>query len=185
MYMVSADGGTPRELIPDESQDEWDPSWSADGTKLAFGGGSSNANNVIRVLDLKTNQISTLPGSNGFFSPRWSPDGRYITAMPFDSRGLMLFDVATEKWEEVAKLSLAFPNWSKNSDYVYFLHEANEPSVMRVHIRDGKIERVADLKDFTQIGYFGIWLGIAPDDSPLLLRDTGAQEVYALDWEAQ
>ena len=24
----------------------------------------------------------------------------------------------------------------------------------------------------------------APDDSPLLLRDTGAQEIYALDWQA-
>jgi hypothetical protein len=25
---------------------------------------------------------------------------------------------------------------------------------------------------------------MAPDDSPLLLRDTGTQEIYALDWQA-
>jgi hypothetical protein len=43
---------------------------------------------------------------------------------------------------------------------------------------------VADLKTFRQAGYFGYWLGMAPDDSPLLLRDTGTQEIYALDWQA-
>ena len=42
----------------------------------------------------------------------------------------------------------------------------------------------ADLKNFRQTGYYGSWLGMAPDDSPLLLRDTGTQEIYALDWEA-
>jgi hypothetical protein len=33
--------------------------------------------------------------------------------------------------------------------------------------------------------FFGYWLGMAPDDSPLLLRDTGTQEIYALDWQAK
>jgi hypothetical protein len=56
--------------------------------------------------------------------------------------------------------------------------------VTRVRIRDRKPERVADLKDFPQAGYVGYWLGMAPDDSPLLLRDLGTQEIYALDWEA-
>jgi hypothetical protein len=28
------------------------------------------------------------------------------------------------------------------------------------------------------------WFGLAPDDSPLVLRDTGTQDIYALDWEA-
>ena len=137
------------------------------------------------MFDLKTNQVSTLPGSKGLFSPRSSPDGRYLVALPFDSRGLMVFDFATQKWEEVARISIGFPNWSKNSDYVYFLHEENDPAVMRVRLSDHKVERVADLKDFRQTGFFGIWLGLAPDDSPLLLRDTGTQEIYALDWQAQ
>ncbi len=185
LYMASADGGTPRELIPEDTQDEWDATWSADGTKIAFGSGATNTDAVIQVFDLKTKQVSTLPGSKGLFSPRWSPDGRYLAAMPFDSRGLMLFDFATQKWQEIAKISLGFPNWSKNSDYIYFLHEENDPSVMRVHISDHKVERVADLKNFRQAGFFSIWLGLAPDDSPLLLRDTGTQEIYSLDWETQ
>ena len=185
LYMVSADGGTPREAIPEDTQDEWDATWSSDGTKIAFGGGATNSDVVIQILDLKTNQVSTLPGSKGLFSPRWSPDGRYLAAMPFDSRSLMLFDFATQKWQEIAKISLGFPNWSKNSDYMYFLHEENDPAVMRVRVSDHKVERVADLKNFRQAGYFSIWLGIASDDSPLLLRDTGTQEIYSLDWETQ
>jgi Tol biopolymer transport system component len=185
LYMASADGGTPRELIPEDTQDEWDATWSADGTKIAFGSVSTNPESVIHVFDLKTNQVSTLPESEGLFSPRWSPDGRYIAALSFNSRGLMLFDFATQKWEEIAKITLGFPNWSKNSDYVYFLHEENDPAVMRVRLSDHKVERVADLKNFRQAGFFSIWLGLAPDDSPLLLRGTGTQEIYSLDWETQ
>jgi len=83
------------------------------------------------------------------------------------------------------KISLGFPVWSKNSDYLYFLNGENQPSVMRIHIRDRKIESVTDLKNFRETGFFGDWLGLAPDDSPLLLRDTGTQEIYALDWQTQ
>jgi hypothetical protein len=108
-----------------------------------------------------------------------------MVAMPLQSRSLMLFDFATQKWEEIAKITCGFPNWSKSGDYVYFLHEENQPSVMRVRIRDRKIERVADLKNFRQTGFYSVGLSLAPDDSPLLLRDTGTQEIYALDWQTQ
>ena len=80
-------------------------------------------------------------------------------------------------------MPMGFPNWSKNSDYIYFLHEEDQPSVMRVRIQDHKVERVADLKSFRQTGFWSVWLGLAPDDSPLLLRDIGTQEIYALDWQ--
>ena len=185
LYTVSTDGGTPSEQIPEDSEKKLDPDWSADGTKIVFGNGPTNSNSSIRILDINTHQLSTLPGSTGLYAPRWSPDGRYIAAMTFDSRSLMLFDFETQKWEEIAKITLGFPNWSKSGEYVYFLHEENQPSVMRVRIRDRKLERVADLKNFRQAGFWSVWLGMAPDDSPLLLRDTGTQEIYALDWQAR
>ena len=185
MFAVSTDGGTPHELMADDSEKKYDADWSPDGTRITFGNGPTSPNSSIRILDVKGNQLSTLPGSTGLYCPRWSPDGRYIAAMDFNSRRLVLFDFQTQKWEEIAKITLGFPNWSKGGDYVYFLHGENEPSVMRVHIRDRKVERVADLKNFRQGGYWTVWLGMAPDDSPLLLRDTGTQEIYALDWQAR
>jgi Tol biopolymer transport system component len=184
MFTVSADGGTPRELMPEDSEKKYDAQWSPDGTKIIFGNGPTNPNSSIRILDPKTMELSTLPGSSGLYSPRWSPDGRYLAALNSDSRSLMLFNFQTQKWEEIAKISLGFPSWSRTGDYIYFLHEENDPSVMRVRLRDRKLERVADLKTFRQTGYYSVWLGIDPDDSPLLLRDTGTHEIYALDWLA-
>jgi WD40 repeat protein len=183
LYTVGADGGAPVELMAENSPEEWDGTWSSDGTKICFGGAPANPNTVLHILDIKTHQVSTVPDSKGLFSARWSPDGRYLVAMPFASRSLMLFDFTTQKWEEIAKITMGFPNWSKSSDYVYFLHEEDQPSVMRIRISDRKLERVADLKNFRQAGFFNVWLGIAPDDSPLLLRDTGTQEIYSLDWQ--
>ena len=51
--------------------------------------------NNLRRLDLKTHELTTLPGSEGLFSPRWSLDGRYLAALTSDSRKLMLFDFET------------------------------------------------------------------------------------------
>jgi Tol biopolymer transport system component/predicted Ser/Thr protein kinase len=184
LYTVSIDGETPREMIPEDLQEQYDPSWSPDGTRIVFGGAFSNPNPTIRILDVKTHEISTLAGSEGLFSPRWSPDGRYIVAVPPKRGILTLFDFASKRREEITTLTAPFPNWSKTGDYIYFLHEGDQPSVTRVRIRDRKLERVADLKDFPQAGYIGYWLGLAPNDSPLLLRDMGTQEIYALDWEA-
>jgi Tol biopolymer transport system component len=182
---ISVDGGTPTEQIPDDPEDKVDAGWSREGTKIVFGNWSANPNSTIQLLDINTHQRSTVPGSTGLYSPRWSPDGRYIAAMNFESRMLMLFDFQTQKWQELARVTMGFPNWSNNSDYVYFLHEEDHPSVMRVHISDHKVETVADLTHFRQTGYWNLWSGMTPDDSPLLLRDTGTQEVYALDWHTK
>src|SRR5271157_4103175 len=184
LYTVSTDGGTPREMIPEDLQPHWDPHWSPDGTRIVFGGAYDDPSTTIRILDVKTHQISTLPGSKGLFSPSWSPDGRYVKAQPIDSHSLMLFDFATQRWEEIAKVSGGFGTWSKNGDYVYFMTWEDPQSVMRVRIRDRKLERVVDLKNLKQAGHFFNRLALAPDESLLLTRDTGTQEIYALDWQA-
>jgi len=180
-YLVPRDGESPPELLPEANLPKWDPYWSPDGSKIVFGGDFDDPGSVIRILDLKSGQISEVPGSKGFTGPRWSPDGQHIVALLAKLQGEVLFDLTSQKWTELVKKTAAFTNWSKDGQYVYFLHWPDEPSVMRLRIRDRKLERVVDLKDFRQTGFYGIWLGLAPDDSPLLLRDTGTQEIYALD----
>ena len=65
---------------------------------------------VIQRLDLKTNQVSTLPGSKGLFlAALVARRTLHLAALTFDSRALMLFDFATQKWQEIAKVILGFP----------------------------------------------------------------------------
>jgi hypothetical protein len=56
--------------------------------------------------------------------------------------------------------------------------------MFRIRISDRRLEQLFSLKDTHQAPGWGEWVGLAPDDSPLLVRDTGTQDVYALDWEA-
>ena len=59
-----------------------------------------------------------------------------------------------------------------------------DPAVSRVRMADQKLGRVTGLKDFRRAGLSFPWSGLTPDGAPLLLRDIGTQEVYALDFEA-
>ena len=184
IYVVPAQGGTP-ELVYSNGTNLADPTWSPDGKSLAFGGNSlNNQGSAVYVLDLKTRTASKLPGSDGLYSPRWSPDGRYIAAIPLDSLKIMLFDLHSQTWTERAKIFVAYPTWSRDSRYIYFDGSLDsEEGYFRVRIADGKLERIFSLKGFQAAGgAFGNWTGIAPDESPLLVRDASIQEIYALDW---
>jgi Tol biopolymer transport system component/DNA-binding winged helix-turn-helix (wHTH) protein len=187
IYLISADGGMPEALL-NEQRNEMDPNWSPDGNSLIFSyfpifdKAPPEKLGVFKV-DLKTRSVKKLPGSNGLWVPRWSPDGRYIVARSLDSQALMLFDFETQTWTELVKgVYFGFMNWSADGQYVYYLRRGKEPAVFRVRIADRKTEEIASLKDVRQTGFRGaIWMGLAPDDSPLLLRDIGTQEIYALD----
>ncbi len=183
IYEISPEGGDPGELLPDDPSQQVDPNWSPDGIKVVFAGTSTDAGSVIRVLDLATRKVSTLTGSEGLFSPRWSPDGRYIGAFSRDSARLLLFDLQGEKWSELAQGSFGWLNWSKDGHYVYVLDQGGKGAVLRVRISDHKTEHVVDFNNFKTTGRYRGALALAPDDSPLLLRETGTQDVYSLDWE--
>jgi Tol biopolymer transport system component/predicted Ser/Thr protein kinase len=188
IYVIPTAGGLPQ-LIYRRETNLADPNWSPDGKSLIFGGnGLSNQGSAVYVLDMKTRNASKLPGSDGLFSPRWSPNGRYVVAITLDSLKLVLFDFTTQKWTELAKAKgfLGYPNWSRDGRYVYFLGILDkEEGYFRVQISDRKLEQVLSLKGFqAAVGPFGNWSGLAPDESPLFVRDASIQEIYALDWEA-
>ena len=185
IYVIPVQGGSP-ELIFRGTTNSADPTWSPDGRSLAFGENSlNNQGSAIYVLDLKTRNPTKLPNSDGLYSPRWSPDGRYLAAIPLDSLKLMLFDFTTQKWTELANLFVAYPTWSRDGRYLYFDGILdNQESYFRVQASDGKPERIFSLKGFQAAGgAFGNWSGLAPDESPLVVRDASIQEIYALDWD--
>jgi len=182
IYEVPAFGGAPRPLLPNDSGPQADPSWSPDGKSLIFGGAGGGAPTMIRTLNLDTQQIETVPGSDGLFSPRWSPDARYLVAMRGDSTGLSLFDVKTRKWSMLVPDIVAYPCWSHDGRYLYFQRLGDKSDVVRMSIPNGKIEQVVSLKEFHQTGLYGFWLGLTPDDSPLVPKDAGTQEIVSMGW---
>jgi Tol biopolymer transport system component len=184
MYEVSSNGGSPQQLLPEDHNQQLDPNWSPDGTKIIFAGESNDPSSAIRILDVTSRQVSSLPSSEGLYSPRWSPDGRYVSAFSADSKTLLLFDFQTKKWSELANGSLSWLNWSHDSQYVYVLDFRGKDAVVRIRISDHKPEQVVDLKNIVTVGRYGGWLSLTPDDSPLLLRDTGSQDVYSVDLES-
>src|SRR5439155_8961904 len=172
-YIVSADGGSPEAPMSGDDRNEADPNWSPDGNSLVFGGlpwgkeGSTPGELVLRMLDLKTHQLSTLPGSEGLFSPRWSPGGRYVVALSADSERLVVFDFTTQKWADLAtvKGGLGSPNWSRDARYIYYVYvdPENVSTIYRVRLNGHKVEHVVTLKNIRTTG----WSGPSVDDSPL------------------
>ncbi|HXJ94889.1 MAG TPA: hypothetical protein VMT20_18760 [Terriglobia bacterium] len=99
---------------------------------------------------------------------------------------MMLFDFTTGKWTEMAHVPACWHNWSHDEKYIYFDDAwfTSPGSIKRVRISDHKVEQVASLQEVgrLELGKWGAWTGLAPDDSPLTLRDAGIDEIYALDW---
>ena len=184
IQLISADGGNPQEIFSALG----DPGWSADGTTLVFSDrwspeAEKKGSFSIQFMDLKTRKVTTLAGSEGFYSPRWSPDGRYIAALHAGPETLMLFDFSTQKWVQLAQMVVGFPSWSSDSKYIYFDSQGEDRAFNRLRISDHKLERLVSLKNLRLTGSLG-WTGLAQDDSPVVLRDVGTQEIYALDWNA-
>jgi serine/threonine protein kinase/Tol biopolymer transport system component len=194
IYVVSSEGGTPQQLIPGE-RNEADPHWSPDGNSILFG---RFPNYLIPeppeakglyLLDLKTSQVSRIAGSEGLYSPRWSPDARHVATLDFDSKKLILFDLLTHKQEELvsSKGGMGFPCWSHDGKYVYVEADITPENggIFRVRISDHKLERAVSDKELGRFGgVSGTWHGLTPDDALLIMRDHSTTEVYALEWEA-
>jgi Tol biopolymer transport system component len=183
IYKVAASGGKTEAVFTDNTS-QGVATWSPDGTRIAFGeivvlGINQQQTEQIRVLDLKQRTATVIPGSDGLWTARWSPDGRYLSAVTADNRKLMLYDFQNGQWGELANVGTNDVVWSRDSGTIYF-DCPNEPVLYRVDLKSRKLEKYASLKGLRRAGFFGWSLNIAQDNNPVLLREAGVHEVYSL-----
>jgi hypothetical protein len=82
--------------------------------------------------------------------------------------------------------SVAFPSWSRDSQFIYFLRTpANgDKAVFRIPVSGGPPERIADLNGI-HLGGWWDWMALDSTDAPLVLRDIGSDDMYALTLETK
>jgi eukaryotic-like serine/threonine-protein kinase len=190
VFLISKDGGSPEPLTSENVQ-ETDPTWSNDGSTLAFGHYDlfHHERTFIELFNLKTRQLSPLPDSEGIFGPRWSRDGRYIAALTEAANDkMMLYDVKDQKWRPLSLPvnSFGYLAWSADSAYIYFdTLQTGASAFYRFRISDSKLEKLADLNKVKryvdQFGGSSSWTGLGPGESLLLPRDISTQEIYAFE----
>jgi len=187
LYVISAQGGAPKNVLP--SDNKWasvSGDWRTDGRQIVLdvqdteSGKPSN----LRILDLETGKVTELPGSDGLVEPRWSSDGRYIAALDPKKKQVQLFDSKLQKWSLLAEAN--FPSalrWSPGSDALYFQDtDEVEESVFRVPMATREVERVTRFGDLLSAGAERcLFTGLSPDGSVYVTVDNGDVDVYAVD----
>jgi len=187
LYVVSAQGGTPRNVLP--TNNKWasvSGDWRTDGRQIVLDVQEIESGRPpdIRILDLDSNKLTKLLGSEGLIEPRWSADGRYIAALNPQKKQVHLYDCKLERWAVLAEANFpATLRWSPSGDALYFQDvDEVEQSIFRVPMATRETERVVRLGDLLSSGAMRcMFTGLSPDGSVYVTVDHGDVDVYAVD----
>ena len=169
LFVVSSEGGTPRQLTEGEFNDDGPLSFTPDGRALVF---SANRGadwqldpqeSEVFSVDLATQKLKQLTTRKGpDNSPVVSPDGRKIAYLGFDDHlqgyqvtHLYLMDIDGGNPRVVtAKLDrdVADPRWAADSRGVYFTYDERGDRKLGITTLDGKVRTLAEGLGGTDLG---------------------------------
>lgn len=189
LYTISVAGGDVEPVAPGLiEQEDGDPSWLPGGDVVALGPSWTRARagqGSIYLLDLHTLKKAPIPGSEGSFSPRVSPDGRYLLAINARVPKMVLYDLHRHAWQDLIRMDVTYPQWSADGRCIWFsAGSSSGPARLeyRFCLADRKLQRIADLTANGRLvdWFAGPWTGLTPDGFPLALRDVSTDEIYSL-----
>lgn len=163
VHIVPAGGG-PIEVLPLENVG--DPNWSPDGRTLFVGAVTGHPGPILE-WDVESRRQTLVPDSHGLFSPRPSPDGRYLAALDLETYELAIRDQRSGAWTRRLSGPVSYPSWSRDGSW---LQVRRDDGFGRVDPASGRETPLARLGGVVPAGgEWGAWSGIAPDDAPLVL----------------
>jgi DNA-binding winged helix-turn-helix (wHTH) protein len=181
MSLINIEGGEARPITQDKGASFLD--YSPDGRQIAF-----TTPGAYNVMDVATGQRISIPAQGDLWGGRWIGDNKLV-AMLASRSGFKLLDLKSHTWSDWAidPATNSISRWGVSPDhqYLYYATSGVDPQLMRVRIGENRAESVISLKDF-RFAMLVQWVGsdlrinFVPDGSPLLLRDRGSDEIYAL-----
>jgi Tol biopolymer transport system component len=149
--------------------------------------GQDNSSVPLKIVELTTHHVTNMPQSEGLFSPRWSPDGKYIAALTLDQKKVMLYDTKTQIWKTLAITSAALPVWSRDSKALYIhAYRAENRPIYRVSVPDGQMKEIAGLGNFRADSVaHADFAGITLDNVPLMHTEISSGNLYTLDLKSK
>jgi hypothetical protein len=86
--------------------------------------------------------------------------------------------------ERLGDFSLTHPNWARDGQSFVGLNIRTR-RIERWSKATRRLETVAEVGDIPLVSWVHApWMGLAPDGSPLVVRDRSTRDLYTLDWEA-
>ena len=186
IFHIPADGGEPQLLVRHDGQGSlWDACWLPDGRAIVY---SYQSRHGIYRVDLRTREVSMLPGTERMLYPKCSARGD-ILAMEHPAEGgprspYWARFVDRDTWECLGDLDLAHPDWARDAQTLIGLN-VRERRIERWSRKTRRLETVAEVGDIPLVSWVHVpWMGLAPDGAPLVVRDRSTRDLYALEWEA-
>jgi serine/threonine protein kinase len=191
LYRVSVDGGAPEKLTS-EGFTEVLPSWSPDGKSIYFNDYPIAGHFRIRILDLQTRKVSTMPGSDGYYAPLWSPDGQYLAGIQNPPKSMAIYSVKTKQWKQlkVFERDWGFFVWAPDSKSLYVMRDPSEgwtneqTGIYRLTVPDGKWELFTKFTGLnTLLNGAQNFVSITPEGNIAAMNDTGVTQIYQMKWK--
>ena len=183
LYMIDMDGRAPEKIVGEPAGALF-PYWSPDGNFLAFNAVlprlGTEMEMDIRVLDLKSGKVSVIPQSSGKVWPVWITQ-EILVAMADNGSTVSRYDFRMQAWSNLANGPYSDCS-AADGKYVYCVtSEPSPPAAVRIRVTDGHLEQLTDLSRLNRIVTYGSSeFSLTPNGELLFTRDTGTQEIYAL-----
>jgi serine/threonine protein kinase len=191
LYRVSVDSGAPEKLTS-EGFMEVLPSWSPDGKSIYFNDYPIAGHLRIRILDLETRKVSTMPGSDGYYAPLWSPDGQYLAGIQNPPKSLAIYSVKTKQWKQlkVFEHDWGFFVWAPDSKSLYLMRGPSEVAageqtgIYTLTVPEGKWELFTKFTGLNALlGGIQDFVSITPEGDIATMSDTSVTQIYQMKWK--